>query len=159
MSVSSIELLRFILGLLGNPSKAEEFTADPSGALAVAGLSNVSCADVDAIAPLIANAVPGAVAIAGGVGGGGGGGATPEKMIQEIVQNVAVSNFDNSGVIQNSWSDGDVRQAFASDGGFALGGSLFTSDPVVIGDGNLVASDDAHAAGRDIIQNQADGNL
>lgn len=153
MSVASVELLRFILGLLGDPSKADEFTENPSGALASAGLSNVSCADVDAITPLIANSVPGAVAIAYSEA------ASPSEMIHHIVKNVAMNTFDNSGVIQNIWSTGDVRQAFASDGGLAFGGDLLTNDPVVVGDGNIIASDDAHAAGRDIIQNQGEGNL
>ena len=155
MPVTTSELLQFILDLLADPTKADAFSADPNGALAAAGLADVSCADVDAIAPLIANSAPGAVAIAGV----GGGGAEPTEMIHHLVKNVAVSSFDNSGVIQNIWGAGEVRQAFASDGGFALGGSLFTDDPVVVGDGNLIASDSAHAAGRDIIQNQADGNL
>ncbi|MGO1959245.1 MAG: IniB N-terminal domain-containing protein, partial [Canibacter sp.] len=99
MAVTTAELLRFILDLLGDPAKAEEFTEDPSGALSSAGLSGVSCADVDAIAPLIANSVPGAVAIAGI----GGPSATPAQMIDHLVQNVAVSNFDNSGLMQTIW--------------------------------------------------------
>jgi len=156
MSVSSIELLRFILGLLGDPGKAKAFNDDPSGALSVAGLSDISCADVDAIAPLIANSVPGAVAIAKV---GGAGGAEPTSMIKEIVHNVAVSTFDNSGVIQNIWGANEVRQAFASDGGLAIGGDLFAKDPVIVGDGNVVATDRAQAAGRDVIQNNGDGNL
>src|SRR5699024_4736200 len=131
------------------------FATDPAGSLAVAGLSNVTCADVDAIAPLIANSVPGAVSIAHV----GGGNPQPGEMIQQLVKNVAVSNYDNSGIIQNIWGAEEVRQAFASDGGLALGGDLLADDPVIVGDGNLVASDSAQAAGRDMIQNQADGNL
>src|SRR5699024_1891173 len=110
VSVASVNLLSFILSLLGDSSKAEEFTENPTTALAVAGLSDISCADVDAIAPLIANSVPGAVAIAS-VGGGGAAAVAPAEMIQHIVKNVAVSTFDNSGVIQNIWSAGEVRQA------------------------------------------------
>ena len=153
MSVTSAELLRFILSLLGNPTQAEAFSEDPSGVMSAAGLGSVSCADVDAITPLIANSAPGAVAITHSAS------AAPAEMIQHIVKNIAVSNYDNSGVVQNIWTTGDVRQAFASDGGLAIGGDLHTDDPLVLGDGNTIASDDAHAAGRDIIQNQGDGNL
>src|SRR5690606_6849208 len=152
MAVTSTELLRFILSLLGDSSKAEDFMADPSGVMASAGLGGVTCADVDAITPVIANAAHGAIAIAGG-------GSTPAEMVQHIVKNVAVSNFDNSGVIQNIWSEGDVQQAFAGDGGLALGGNLITDDPIITGDGNIVATDTAQASGRDTIQNQGDGNL
>lgn len=153
MPVTTTELMRFILELLANPTKAEAFAENPNSAMAVAGLSGVTCADVDALTPIIANAAPGAVAI---VGGGGG---TAGEMIHHIIKNVAVSNFANSGVIQNIWAAGDVRQAFAGDGGFAVGGPLITNDPIIVGDGNLVATDEAQAAGRDIIQNNGDGNM
>ena len=156
MPVAVTDLLRFILQLLGDPAKAEEFNSDPSGILASAGLGDLSCAEVDAITPLVANAAPGAVAIshAGGVGQ-----PEPAEMIQNLVKSVAVSNYDNSGIIQNIWGADEVTQAFASEGGLAFGGDLLGEDPVVIGDGNVVATDTAQASGRDTIQNQADGNL
>ncbi|MFD2775625.1 beta strand repeat-containing protein, partial [Leucobacter albus] len=78
---------------------------------------------------------------------------------QHLIQNVAVSNFDNSGIIQNVWSAGELRQAFASDGGLAFGGDFQTDAPIITGDGNIVATDTAQASGRDTIQNQGDGNL
>ena len=153
MSVTTTELLRFILSLLGDQAKADEFMANPSEAMASAGLASVTCADVDAITPVIANASQGAVAIVSA--------GTPGEMIQHIIKNVAVSNttYDNSGVIQNVWSSGELNQAFAGDGGLALSGDLTTDAPVITGDGNIVATDTAQASGRDTIQNQADGNL
>ncbi|MGZ5421877.1 MAG: IniB N-terminal domain-containing protein, partial [Aeromicrobium sp.] len=55
---TSTTLLNFILGLLGNESKAAAFEANPDATLAGAGLSGVSVADVDAMLPLIADYVP-----------------------------------------------------------------------------------------------------
>src|SRR5690625_3618489 len=162
MSVAVSELLRFILQLLGDPAKAEEFSADPTGALAVAGLDGVTCAEVDAITPLVANAVPGVVSIAHhGPTAFNGGPSAPEpaEMIRQLVSNVEVNSFANSGVISNIWGADEVTQAFAADGGMVFGGDLGGEDPIVIGNGNIVASDTAQASGRDTIQNQADGNL
>src|SRR5690625_2626241 len=127
MSVAVSELLRFILQLLGDPAKAEEFSADPTGALAVAGLDGVTCAEVDAITPLVANAVPGVVSIAhhGPIAFNGGPSAPePAEMIRQLVSNVEVNSFANSGVISNIWGADEVTQAFAADGGMVFGGDL-----------------------------------
>src|SRR5690625_7647033 len=104
MSVAVSELLRFILQLLGDPAKAEEFSADPTGALAVAGLDGVTCAEVDAITPLVANAVPGAVSIAhhGPIAFNGGPSAPePAGMIRPPRHNVERDGFANSGGSSN----------------------------------------------------------
>ena len=157
MEVTAGNLLSFILDLLGDSSKADAFAEDPTGALANAGLSDISCADVDALAPLIANAAPGAVAIA--AAGGAAASGTPVEMIRYLVNSVSIGSYESSSLAQNIWAGGDVRQAFAGDGGLAVGGEFLPEDPVIVGDRNLVASDDAQAAGRDIIQNNGDGNM
>ena len=51
-------LLDFILELLRNPSAAAEFNADPQGALASAGLQDVTPDDVHAVLPMLADCSP-----------------------------------------------------------------------------------------------------
>ncbi|HQV91109.1 MAG TPA: IniB N-terminal domain-containing protein, partial [Phycicoccus sp.] len=68
------DLLDFILNLLRNPDAAAAFNADPEGSLAKAGLGGLTCADVDAVRPVVLDVAMAAPSGGGGHGGGGHGG-------------------------------------------------------------------------------------
>ncbi|MCG5432110.1 Rv0340 family protein [Mycobacterium sp. MYCO198283] len=59
------ELLDFVLSLVRDPGVAAQYAADPNGALADAGLSGVTTADVSNLIPVVSESLP--VADAGNV--------------------------------------------------------------------------------------------
>jgi hypothetical protein len=58
MSNIATTLLDFILDLLRDPAKAQQFNADPHATLASAGLSGVTPNDVSAVMPMVADCSP-----------------------------------------------------------------------------------------------------
>jgi hypothetical protein len=131
-------LIEFILSLLRDPEAAQEFDDDPQGALASRGLSNVSAADVCAVAPVIAeraNVVAAAPAAAPKV--------TPSDVSPTVREIQSVTNsltyVDNHNTIldqsvnQNIWADGDVTQVFDQEAVIASGeGSVAAGDDATI---------------------------
>lgn len=129
-------LIEFILSLLRDPEAAAEFDADPDAALASRGLSNVSAADVCAVAPVIADRPQVTPA------------PNPKPVPVDPVDPVVreITNITNSmmyvddrdtivdqSVNQNIWANGDVTQ-------------IFDNEAVV------ASGDDAIAAGDDVSQ-------
>jgi hypothetical protein len=51
-------LLDFLMSLLRDPDAAAEFAADPEGALEKAGLSEITCDDVDTVMPVVLDYAP-----------------------------------------------------------------------------------------------------
>lgn len=137
-------LIEFILSLLRDPDTAAQFDDDPRGALAARGLSNVSAADVCAVAPVVIDR-PMVLASASPQS------PTPTthspdpvvRQIQDIVQNFQwVDDRDtvvDQSVNQNIWAEGDVTQVFDQDATVASG-------------------DDAIAAGEDVAIDQSEDN-
>ncbi|MEU6149593.1 IniB N-terminal domain-containing protein [Actinosynnema sp. NPDC047251] len=58
MGTSPTTLHDFVLDLLGNPARLADFQADAEGALADAGLSDISALDVQEVLPLVLDYVP-----------------------------------------------------------------------------------------------------
>jgi hypothetical protein len=157
-------LIEFILSLLRDPDAAAEFDDDARGALASRGLSNISAADVCAVAPVVIDRA-GVVASA----------APPEppdpttrpvdpvvRQIQDIVNNFQwVDDRDtvvDQSVNQNIWADGDVTQVFDQDATVASGDdALAAGDDLSIDQSEdnsttITAGDDANV-GNDVTQN------
>lgn len=125
-------LIEFILSLLRDPETAAEFDADPEAALASRGLSNVSAADVCAVAPIVAERDHVAPTPAPK--------PTPVepnpvvREIKEVTNSLTYVNNHNTvvdqSVNQNIWAGGDVNQ-------------IFDNEAVVsTGDGSVAAGDD-----------------
>lgn len=138
-------LIEFILSLLRDPDAATEFDEDARGALASRGLSNISAADVCAVAPVVIDR-PGIVAAAAPAEPANPTPQSPDpvvRQIQDIVNNFQwVDDRDtvvDQSVNQNIWADGDVTQVFDQDATVASG-------------------DDALAAGDDLSIDQSEDN-
>ncbi|MEV0679819.1 IniB N-terminal domain-containing protein [Actinosynnema sp. NPDC050436] len=58
MGTSPTTLHEFVLDLLGNPARLADFQADAEGALADAGLGDISASDVQEVLPLVLDYVP-----------------------------------------------------------------------------------------------------
>lgn len=142
-------LIEFILSLLRDPEVAAEFDEDPDAALAARGLTDVSHADVCAVAPVVVEraqvvSTPQAQpqyhhsgGNGGGSGGGGGGGGGPKpppephhdpviREIKNITQQFSwIDDRDtivDQSVNQNIWTEGgDVNQDFDNDAVVASG--------------------------------------
>lgn len=149
-------LLDFILRLLSDPEAAEEFSSDPEGSLAEAGLDQVAAQEA-------ANAVHSVTTLLGGgggaqfipvphlvpvvqtvgvpviVGAGGGGGAAPASA-GDILQNFVMNYYGDGNTVNNVWAQGDVAQAIAAPGGVAVVGGEETEDINVATDGSIAIS-------------------
>jgi hypothetical protein len=129
-------LLDFILDLLRDPETAREFTADPEGTLAAAGLADVCPDDVHTVLPMLADfapaaavaAVPAAAAaasptfVAGAVRPSGEASAVEQiRYIQTTYSYQQTTEIDASNGV---WADGDLYQVFGEEVVVATGGSL-----------------------------------
>jgi hypothetical protein len=128
-------LLDFILDLLRDPETAREFTADPEGTLAAAGLGDVCPDDVHTVLPMLADfapaaavaAVPAAAAatptfVAGATRPSGEASAVEQiRYIQNTYTYQHTTEIDASDGV---WADGDIYQVFGEEVVVATGGSL-----------------------------------
>ena len=164
MSITQL-LLDFLLNLLKDPKAAEEFKADPQGALDAAGLGGITEEDCDAVIPVVLDFAPvsaigdrvyetGGNVLTGGdahnngggggqSGGGNGGGHAPVDtspavaQLTHVVNNYSYSEIDDRDTI----TDQSVNQNI-----WALGDveQFFDNDAIVAsGDGAAAAGDDA----------------
>lgn len=130
-------LIAFILSLLRDPEKVEEFNAAPQALLAQEGLEDACAADVKAVAPVVIDnpvVVPRPVPV------------TPPEPADEVVNEITriVNRFmiDNRSTIvdqstnQNIWADGDVTQHFDQD-------AIVSSGDDAIAAGDDVGIDDS----------------
>lgn len=164
-------LIEFILSLLRDPDAAAEFDDDARGALASRGLSNISAADVCAVAPVVIDRA-GVVASASPPVGPTEP-TTPRspdpvvRQIQDIVQNFQwVDDRDtvlDQSVNQNIWADGDVTQVFDQDATVASGddaiaaGEDVTIDQTEDNSTTITAGNDANV-GNDVTQNTVENS-
>jgi hypothetical protein len=145
-------LIEFILSLLRDPAAAAEFDDDPAAALSNRGLSNVSAADVCAVAPIIAERSGVAAAAVTKPPP-----VDPDPVVREIksVTN-SLTYVDNHNTIldqsvnQNIWATGDVTQIFDNEAVIASGeGSMAAGDDATV-DNTLDNSTDI-TAGDDVL--------
>lgn len=163
MDDAASSLLDFILDLLRDPEAARRFEADPSGAVAAAGLQDVSGEDVHAILPVVLDVAPVTVlapperssgtggaddvndpAAPTGHAGPGGGSAGVDAgavtQLQHIVNTYAYTAVDDSdapvdqSVHQNVWADGDVTQWFDHEVVVASGAGADAGGADAVGD-------------------------
>lgn len=158
-------LIEFILSLLRDPDTAAEFDDDPRGALAARGLSNVSAADVCAVAPVV---IDRPMVLASASPPNGTHSTDPVvRQIQDIVQNFQwVDDRDtvvDQSVNQNIWADGDVTQVFDQDATIASGDdAIAAGDDVQIDQSEdnsttITAGGDANV-GNDVTETNVDGS-
>jgi ribosomal protein L31E len=126
-------LIEFILSLLRDPAAAAQFDEDPDASLAERGLSNVSHADVCAVAPVIIDREP-VVPVNAAVSPSARPSSDPAiNEIRNLVNNFAyVDDRDtvvDQSVNQNIWADGDVTQVFDQEAVIASG-----DDAIAAGD-------------------------
>jgi hypothetical protein len=145
-------LIEFILSLLRDPEAAAEFDNDPEAALSARGLSNVSAADVCAVAPIIAER--------SGVMPAPSPKPTPVephpvvREIKEVTNNLTYVNNQNTlvdqSVNQNIWAGGDVNQIFDNEAVVASGDKAIAAGDDVNQETNLDNSTNIDA-GEDVL--------
>lgn len=141
-------LIEFILSLLRDPAAAAEFSADPEGSLAKAGLSDVCGSDVRAVAPVIVEhpqVLERPVPVEPTVIHVPHGHRDPEvvKQITNLANNYHIDNRStivDQSVNQSIWAEGDVMQIFDQEAVLATG-------------------DDSIAAGDDVFQDNSETDV
>ena len=159
-------LLDFLMNLLRNPAAADEFRADPQGALDDAGLGSVCSDDVDAVMPVVLDlapvigdreyntggnsavggdahvapttpAAPSTGTAPGSATGGEDDHAHAVQQLTHVVNNYSYTEVDDRDTI----TDQSVNQNIWADGDVS---QLFDQDAII------ASGDDAIAAGGDV---------
>ena len=117
------ELLDFVMSLVRDPDTAARYAADPDRALAVAGLTSVTSADVDNLLPVVSDSLAMTTPSAGATGGGEsnvwtGGAATaafdaftPHPGVVQMAHQPVITPADatSPGAVQDPWFTADPQ--------------------------------------------------